>query len=59
VLTGNGREYRARRVLDDPRSAAKAPGIAAQLSAAGHKDAADLVSRHAVRLASGDLSPFW
>ena len=32
--------------------------VAAQLAAAGHQDAADMVSRHAVRLATGDLSPF-
>ena len=32
--------------------------VAAQLAAAGHREAADMVSRHAVRLATGDLSPF-
>jgi hypothetical protein len=32
--------------------------VAAELTAAGHRDAADMVSRYAVRLATGDLSPF-
>jgi hypothetical protein len=32
--------------------------VAAQLTAAGHKDAADMVSRYAIRLATGDVSPF-
>jgi hypothetical protein len=32
--------------------------VAAELTAAGHREAADMVSRYAVRLATGDLSPF-
>ena len=32
--------------------------VAAQLAQEGHKDAADIVSRYAIRLATGDLSPF-
>jgi hypothetical protein len=32
--------------------------VAAQLTRAGHKDAADMVSRYAIRLATGDVSPF-
>ncbi len=32
--------------------------VAGQLSAAGHGDAAELVHRYAVLLASGDVSPF-
>lgn len=32
--------------------------VAAELTREGHKEAADLVSRYAIRLATGDVSPF-
>jgi hypothetical protein len=55
------RHIRSDRVLVEWLATSKARTlhtVAAQLSAAGHKEAADMVSRHAVRLATGEVSPF-